>query len=69
MSDAYIIEIADETAGIVVRQQSDEGYRFHAALPKYFPLDGHIFAGPRDAERAASAHFGRKRRASSGANP
>ncbi len=69
MSDAYIIEIADETAGIVVRQQSEKGYRFHAALPKYFPLDGHIFAGPKDAERAASAHFSRKRRAGTGAHP
>jgi hypothetical protein len=67
MSDAYIIEIADETAGIVVRQQSDKGYRFHAALPKYFPLDGHVFAAPRDAERAASAHFNRKRRVNDGA--
>lgn len=69
MSDAYIIEIAEETAGIVVRQQSDTGYRFHAALPKYFPLDGRVFAGPRDAERAAIAHFGRKRRSSNGAHP
>lgn len=69
MSDAYIIEIADETAGIVVRQQSETGYRFHAALPKYYPLDGRIFAGPRDAERAANAHFSRKRRASNGAHP
>jgi len=69
MSDAYIIEIADETAGIVVRQQTDKGYRFHAALPKYFPLDGRVFAGPRDAERAASAHFSRKRKASKGVHP
>lgn len=66
MSDAYIIEIADETAGIVVRQQQDTGYRFHAALPRYFPLDGQVFAGPRDAERAANAHFSRKRKAGAG---
>jgi hypothetical protein len=67
MSDAYIIEIADETAGIVVRQQQDWGYRFHAAVPRYFPLEGKIFAGPRDAERAANAHFIGKRKAGTGA--
>jgi hypothetical protein len=67
MSDAYIIEIADETAGIVVRQQHERGYRFHAAVPRYFPLEGKIFAGPRDAERAATAHLAGKRKSGAGA--
>ncbi len=60
MSDAYIIEVADETAGIVVRQGDEKSYRFHASLPRYFPLDGQRFAAPRDAERAALARFGRR---------
>lgn len=59
MSDAFIIEVADETAGIVVRQGSEKSYRFHASLPRYFPLDGKLFSAPRDAERAALAQFGR----------
>jgi hypothetical protein len=59
MSDAFIIEVADETAGIVVRQGGEKSYRFHASLPRYFPLDGKVFSAPRDAERAALAQFGR----------
>ncbi len=59
MSDAFVIEVADETAGIVVRQDLEKTYRFHASLPRYFPLDGKIFSAPRDAERAAQAHFAR----------
>ena len=59
MSDAYVIEVADETAGIVVRQESEKAYRFHASAPRYYPLDGKIFSAPRDAERAALAQFGR----------
>jgi hypothetical protein len=57
MSDAFVIEVADETAGIVVRQASEKNYRFHASLPRYYPLDGKIFSAPRDAERAALAQF------------
>lgn len=60
MSDAYVIEVADETAGIVVRQGGEKTYRFHASLPRYYPLDGKLFSQPRDAERAALAHFGRR---------
>jgi len=62
MSDAYVIEVADETVGIVVRQASERAFRFHAALPRYYSLDGHIFNAPRDAERAVIAHLGRKRK-------
>ncbi|HRN87815.1 hypothetical protein [Hyphomicrobium sp.] len=58
MSDAYVIEVANETAGIVVRQENEKTYRFHASLPRYYPLDGKLFSAPRDAERAAIAQFG-----------
>jgi hypothetical protein len=61
MSDAYVIEVADETAGIVVRQESEKAYRFHASLPRYYPLDGKIFSAPRDAERAL-ARLGKPKR-------
>lgn len=59
MSDAFIIEVADEAAGIVVRQESERAYRFHASLPRYYPLDGKLFSAPRDAERTALAQLGR----------
>ena len=59
MSDAYVIEVADETAGIVVRQDNETIFRFHASLPRYYPLDGKAFSAPRDAERAARARFER----------
>lgn len=57
MSDAFIIEIADETAGIVVRQEDERSFRFHASLPRYYALDGKRFDSPRAAERAALARF------------
>lgn len=60
MSDAYVIEVANETAGIVVRQGDEKSYRFHASLPRYYPLDGKLFAAPRDAERAALTRIGRR---------
>lgn len=63
MSDAYVIEVADETAGIVVRLESETSFRFHASSPRFFPLDGKIFSAPRDAERAALAQFGRSPKA------
>jgi len=62
MSDAFVIEVADETAGIVVRLDSEKAYRFHASLPRYYPLDGKIFSAPRDAECAALAQLGKPRR-------
>lgn len=59
MSDAYVIEVADETVGIVVRLDNEKTFRFHASLPRYYPLDGKIFSAPRDAERAARIQFRR----------
>lgn len=61
MSDAYIIEVADEAAGIVVRLESERHFRFHASGSRYRELDGRVFAKPRDAERAALEAWKRSR--------
>lgn len=55
MSDAYAIEVADEIIGIAVRQNGEQGFRFHAALNRYFPIDGQIFARPAEIQKAAAA--------------
>ena len=65
MSDAFAIEVADETVGIVVRQEGDRGYRFHAALRSVHALDGHVFANALAAERAARLHLEPARRRAS----
>jgi hypothetical protein len=41
MADAYIIETAGETAGIVVRER--RGVRFFASEPGFYALDGQSF--------------------------
>ena len=51
MSDTYIIEVASQTAGIVVRDPN--GYRFFAATHRFNPLEGQLFRNAREAERAA----------------
>ena len=51
MSDTYIIEVASQTAGIVVR--NPDGYRFFAATHRFNPLEGQLFRNAREAERAA----------------
>jgi hypothetical protein len=51
MSDAYIIEIGSQAAGIVVR--TEDGYRFFAATHRFNALEGQLFSNPRLAERAA----------------
>jgi hypothetical protein len=51
MSDTYIIEVASQAAGIVVRDQ--DGYRFFAATHRFNPLEGQLFRNAREAERAA----------------
>jgi hypothetical protein len=52
MSDRYIIEVGSLTAGIVVREKA--GFRFFAAAPQFFVLEGQVFRSPRAAERAAA---------------
>jgi hypothetical protein len=51
MSDAYIIEVGSQAAGIVVR--TTDGYRFFAAAHRFNSLEGQLFRNPRQAERAA----------------
>ena len=53
MSEGYALEDPrGETAGIVVRQKGERGFRFHASLKDYDQLDGHVFASPVAAQRA-----------------
>ena len=53
MSQAYIIEVLNETAGIVV---SDErGFRFFSSQRAFDLLEGDYFGSARAAERAARA--------------
>ena len=51
MSDTYIIEVASQAAGIVVR--NPDGYRFFAASHRFNALEGRLFRNAREAERAA----------------
>jgi hypothetical protein len=50
MSDAYIIQTAGETAGIVVR--TPEGFQFFASMPTLTMLEGRQFAGLTELHRA-----------------
>ncbi len=49
--NAYFIEVADEPAGVVVRQ--GRGYKFFATTRRFHALDGQIFGTPSRAELAA----------------
>jgi hypothetical protein len=61
MSEAYAIDgLGDEIAGIVVRYEGERGFRFHSALEAFDALDGHVFATPAAAQRAAR-EFAQKR--------
>ena len=61
MSDARIIEIDDEPAGIVVNDEA--GVRFFAAARPYFAFEGAQFRNAREAEQALS-RFATQRRKS-----
>ncbi|HVJ52063.1 MAG TPA: hypothetical protein VM689_06360 [Aliidongia sp.] len=50
MSDAYVIEAADTSAGIVIRERA--GFRFFAASQRFGRLDGQLFKTIGAAERA-----------------
>ena len=53
MSEGYVVDAGHgEIAGIVVRQQGERGYRFHASSPAYHALNGQVFSSPMAAERA-----------------
>lgn len=53
MTDAFIVEVNDEAAGIVVRTGRD--YFFYASDQRYASLEGSAFSSPLKAERAARA--------------
>jgi hypothetical protein len=55
MSDAYIIEVSSQAAGIVVRDRG--GFRFFAASHRFNALEGLLFRNAREAERAAIRIF------------
>jgi hypothetical protein len=59
-SQGYIIEVGGRAAGIVVREQGESVFHFHAAVATFSPLDGKKFATPLAAERAAVAHVARR---------
>jgi hypothetical protein len=50
MADAFVIQGADQTAGIVVVERG--GVRFFAATPTYVQLDGKSFKNVHAAKRA-----------------
>lgn len=52
MSDVYVIEVGGDAVGIVARDEDGKSFRFHAAVPRAFGLDGRRFATPDDAHTA-----------------
>lgn len=56
MSDSYVIEVGDDQVGVIVREEGEHEYQFHAALLGFQALEGRKFANPWLAERAAVAH-------------
>ncbi len=59
MSKSYVIEVGDDQAGLIIREEGEREYLFHAALNEYSALEGRRFANPLLAERAAIAHSGK----------
>jgi hypothetical protein len=53
MSDVYLIEVGGQAVGIVARDEDGKSYRFHAAVPRAYGLDGRVFRTPDDAQQAA----------------
>jgi hypothetical protein len=51
MSNAYVIEVFNRTAGIVVAEE--RGFRFFSSEPAFDTLEGDHFGSARAAERAA----------------
>ncbi|MGY8666775.1 hypothetical protein Q3C01_31080 [Bradyrhizobium sp. UFLA05-109] len=59
MTQAYIIEVNDRTAGIIARDE--RGFRFFSSERLFDSLEGRQFRSARDAERAARAVFSERR--------
>ena len=58
MSDATIIEIRGEAAGIVAR--TGRGFAFYAAQAPFYRLERRLFRSVREAERAARELIARR---------
>ena len=56
MSSSFIIEVGDDQVGLVLREDGESEFRFHAASSAYQALEGRRFATPALAEKAAIAH-------------
>lgn len=56
MRTAYVIEVGEEQVGLVIREDGESDFQFHAAADAYLPLEGRHFANPYMAEREAIAH-------------
>ncbi|MGL4396071.1 MAG: hypothetical protein ACRCS9_05980 [Hyphomicrobium sp.] len=63
MTSAYVIEVGSDQAGLIIREEGEHAYQFHAAHRGYQALEGQLFANPLLAERAAIAHAAGARRA------
>lgn len=61
-SKSYVIEVGDDQAGVIIREDGESEYRFHAALQSYNALEGRRFANAFLAEQAAIAHAVSRRR-------
>ncbi|WP_027579032.1 hypothetical protein [Bradyrhizobium sp. Ai1a-2] len=59
MSKAYVIEVFNQTAGIVVGDE--HGFRFFSSERAFDSLEGGHFGSARAAERAARALIERRR--------
>jgi hypothetical protein len=68
MSKSYVIEVGDDQAGLIIREEGERDYLFHAALDEYSALEGRRFANALLAERAAVAHALSRRRRRAAAN-
>ena len=64
MSNAYVIEVGNYTAGIVTGEEGD--YRFFSSDRLFDRLEGREFRSAREAERAARALFMERRHLISG---
>jgi hypothetical protein len=53
MSDAYVVEVGGQTAGIVVRESTADTFSFFSATQRFNALEGLQFTEPYAAERAA----------------
>jgi hypothetical protein len=66
MSEAFVVEIRGQQVGLAIRERG--GFRFFAAAPGYFGLDGKLFPSYGHARLAAirKAKSEESRRAASG---